>query len=462
MADLAGTSPGTTLWQTRWTAPFLGARRQSTLATGDELLAKTLGGRAEDNRDFWTFAKRRSCRNGHGLYQYPAMMVPDVLRELLASVMSVQPHIRSVLDPFAGSGTIIGASMAKGLDVAAQDINPLAVLMCQVRSGPFHEGVARRRADRTLKVATTTSGARATVSFARREKWFRPRALEELSQLRQAIRAVQERWMRRVLWLCLAETVRRTSNSRTSTYKLHIRTPEDLARTPWPLDTFAQVAERNVNSLAAVKRSLRSLGVGTGRKYPGSVCVRLRDSRKSILGQHDLMITSPPYGDNTSTVPYGQNAYLPLQWIDLDDISPNATREFLSSTYEIDRRSLGGVKLCGSIEGAFGEVLELSPALRAFVRQVARSPRDRSVRVLAFLRDLDATLLPILGALRPNAYMLWTLGNRRVGGVEVPLDRILMELLVGKGVAYVTKLKRRIPQKRVVVQFSCGGFRRGC
>ena len=35
---------------------------------------------------------------------------------------------------------------------------------------------------------------------------------------------------------------------------------------------------------------------------------------------YDLLVTSPPYGDNRTTVPYGQHAFLPLQWVELSDI----------------------------------------------------------------------------------------------------------------------------------------------
>ena len=75
--------------------------------------------------------------------------------------------------------------------------------------------------------------------------------------------------------------------------------------------------------------------------------LRLGDSAElvpPVQGGHDLLVTSPPYGDNPSTVPYGQYSYLPLQWIDLDDIHEDIDSSYLRSTHEIDTRSLGGSK----------------------------------------------------------------------------------------------------------------------
>ena len=181
--------------------------------------------------------------------------------------------------------------------------------------------------------------------------------------------------------------------------------------------------------------------------------IRLGDStelRASASDGHDLLVTSPPYGDNTSTVPYGQYSYLPLQWIDLHDIDESADSGCLRSTCEIDNRSLGGHK-----KNAVEEVqhlLDVSPSLEQTLRRLAELPADRARRVAAFCRDLDASLRVVLTALRPCAYMVWTIGNRRVGGRQVPTDAILEELLAAKGVHLITRLERKIPNKRMATR----------
>src|SRR5208283_3432339 len=78
-------------------------------------------------------------------------------------------------------------------------------------------------------------------------------------------------------------------------------------------------------------------------RYKGRTETYLRSaiSKGSIAREKlDLLVTSPPYGDNRTTVPYGQHSYLPLQWIDLSDIVAGLDNSCLSTTHEIDRRSL--------------------------------------------------------------------------------------------------------------------------
>src|SRR6266487_5709544 len=104
---------------------------------------------------------------------------------------------------------------------------------------------------------------------------------------------------------------------------------------------------------------------------------------------------------------------------------------WLASTHQIDHRSLGG-SLVGALQSQASLRL-LSDALRRTFSALKQQPRDRLVRVAAFFRDLNRALGPILAMLKPNAYMAWTVGNRRVGNRPIPIDTILEELLAARG-----------------------------
>lgn len=58
--------------------------------------------------------------------------------------------------------------------------------------------------------------------------------------------------------------------------------------------------------------------------------------------QADVLMTSPPYGDNKTTVPYGQHSYLPLQWIAHEDIPGAFDETLMERTHRIDLLGLGG------------------------------------------------------------------------------------------------------------------------
>ena len=430
----------------------------------DDRIVHRLEGLSVNDDDYWAFRRRAARRNAHGLTQYPAMMVPSMQAVLLNVVAEADGHIKWVLDPFAGSGTTLVECMRLGLNYVGQDINPLAVLFCRTKAGPFRANELAGTVNDVIKRARADRGRRAEADFPGLEKWFCSKAITELSRIRRAIRGVDHIWDRRVLWTGLAETVRLTCNSRTSTFKLHIRSPDDIrARVVNPLKTFATVVSDITTRLQEEARGLQERGhLCADGCYRGEVVIRLGDSAKLVPEARDgcdLLVTSPPYGDNTSTVPYGQYSYLPLQWIDLQDIDEHADSSYLRSTCEIDSRSLGG-----SRKNAVDQIQHLlasSPSLKETLLRLEQLPADRAGRVAAFCRDLHGTLRPLLNALRQGAFMIWTVGNRCVGGDPVPTDAILEELLAGRGVHLITRIVRKIPNKRMATRNAIAGTMRG-
>ena len=421
------------------------------LSATDDRVVADLECLSRDNGDYWTFRGRAGRKRNQGLVQYPAMMVPEMQAVLMKAVIAADGGVGRVYDPFAGCGTTLVESMRLGLDFVGQDINPLAVLFCRTKCGPFHLRKLSDAVDDVLAWATSDRSRRLEAHFPGLRKWFGSGAITELSRIRRAIRRVDHTWCRRVLWTGLAETVRLTSNSRTSTFKLHVRSADDLAaRTVRPLEVFSSVVADMCERLGEEAGVLREAGYLTrGGHYRGELKIRLGDStaRSGDGIRPDLVVTSPPYGDNTSTVPYGQYSYLPLQWIDLGDIGTEVNRDCLSSTHEIDARSLGGSRKDALEQVA--DLLDVSPSLKDELERLEDFPADRKGRVAAFFRDFDASLDAVSAALRPAGYMIWTIGNRRVGGEPVPSDRILGELLESRNVRLIARIERKIPNKRM-------------
>jgi hypothetical protein len=422
--------------------------------TSDIQIRTKLNALSVSEPNYWSYSGRASRTCVHDYFQYPAMMVPDMLSDLIRVIRGSDPNVKTIYDPFAGSGSVLTETMLLGLDFVGGDINPLAVLLCKAKSGPFCSGQLEDKLDDLLSSVESDNSNRREASFPNLTKWFEPRVVQELSKLRRAIRAEPALWARRFFWVALAETVRRTSNSRTSTFKLHIRTSKDIqSRSLSPVAAFEDVASANIARLDEQSVFLAEQQLLTRGKYKGTTDIFLRSAHLGMNGkQSDLLVTSPPYGDNRTTVPYGQHAYLPLQWIDFGDIDHSADRAFLASTHEIDKRSLGGLR---KVTPESNEELErISPTFSQTLHNLKYCPADRQSRVASFCRDLHRCIKPILDSLRKNAYMVWVIGNRRVGGEEIPMVRIASEFLVGEGSIPILTIKRVIPTKRMALKNS--------
>jgi hypothetical protein len=414
-----------------------------------------------DHEDHWSYGDRGAITNRAALFQYPAMMVADMQRDLMATLLDQSSNGDGpVFDPFVGSGTIVGVGMALGRDVVGWDINPLAILICRVKAGPFHLGAF----DEAVGRAARASSAREALEerFDNWRHWFTEDVARGLTALRRSIRQEPNPACRRFLWTCLAETVRLTSNSRTSTVKLHRRPSTQIDARPDPRDVFKRVAHSNLSKLADAAAELEEEGVLSRGWYQGDVSLRLCDSRqmdwKGPLST--AIVTSPPYGDNTSTVPYGQHSYLPLQWIDLHDIDQTIDDKYLANTYAIDRLSLGGIKHVEASDE--DELRERSVALDNLIASLAMEKRDRRNRVLAFIRDLDDALDVISSCIEIGGCAAWTVGSRRVGGQLVPLAQILTDLAASYDLREIETLERDIPlhRKRMAARNHAGSTMR--
>ncbi len=422
----------------------------------DRELQTRLDGLASLDADYWSFKGNSRREHGHGLFQYPAMMVPQMVEAILDEVSFVHPEIEWVTDPFAGSGTILTESMRKGFSFAGRDVNPLAILLCRTKAGPFFSEAMQAAVDELTGRIAADRGTKMEVDFPGIDKWFELEAKMDISRIRRSIMRESSLASRRFFWVALAETVRLTSNSRTSTFKLHIRPEEEIReREVDAVATFKRVLCRNFQNLESLVKELRENGFLERGRYTGDIAIGLEDTRLPftvVEGKCDVLVTSPPYGDNVSTVPYGQFSYLPLQWIDLADIDPAAQVGYLRTTHEIDFRSLGGSR---RIKPGVPEALTgRSGALGRLLARLSDEPADRALRITAFFRDLNDSLRTILKTLRPGGLMVWVLGNRRVAGKRVPLDRILTELLESFDSVAVAALKRRIHSKRMALKNS--------
>jgi hypothetical protein len=422
----------------------------SPQATERQGLAERLRGLAADDK--WSFNEWMPREHLHGLFQYPAMMVPQMQRELMVALGEEQ-NASCIYDPFVGSGTTMAEAMLLGLDFAGSDINPLAVLLCRTKAGPFQPAAFTRAGDRVLARARASRRTRVELPMDAWNKWFRDDVAVRLLRLRDAIRAESRLAARRFMWVVLAETVRLVSNSRTSTVKLHIRPPDEVStRKIDVLGIFARTLHQTLSRFAEQAATLRDEGLLTNQgHYTGSVEIHLHDVRAAPcpgLAQEPagMLVCSPPYGDNQTTVPYGQHAYLPLQWIDLYDIDECADQRCLATTHAIDAFSVGSPTR-GALDAVIG-IRATSPTLDRTLSALANRPPDRAKRVAAFWRDMDSSFGQIVAGLSPGALMAWTVGNRRVGDMEIPMDRILIELLDHRGAEVLTCLSRQIPDYR--------------
>lgn len=426
----------------------------------DEIICKEIDDLTAENNQVWTSPDHNRREYVHSFFQYPAMMVPVVQKRIIEIITTSKPGIRTVLDPFMGSGTSLVACMERSLNCYGQDINPLAVLVAKARTGPFYFEAIERKKEKLFSRIAKDNSSRIEADFAGLNKWFKKAVILELSKIVRAIRKERTLSIRRFYWVILAETVRLTSNDRTSTFKLHIRSKRDIRqRKILPIGFFKRHFESCLEDIRSYASRLSASGNLSRGAYTGYVNISLRDSKDRVNipkedgGTFDLLVTSPPYGDNKTTVTYGQHCYLPLQWVDLEDIDDKATMDFLRSTSEIDTRGLGGkIQKLGDQE--IQSLFDASPTLENIYDNLKAVDPQKLKKVMSFFWDIKLSICNIHKSLALDSYQVWTIGNRTVAGMEIPNNLILGEFIQHEGSMLIKRITRDILSRRMATRNS--------
>jgi hypothetical protein len=391
--------------------------------------------------------------NLHGLLRYPAMMVPRMQGDIMDAILRKKNARCRVLDPFVGSGTVMTEALMRDLPFTGVDINPLAALVCEAKAA-IDRGADIEGAAQVLLAFLRCDVAEEIIDFPGRSKWFDDQSAIRLGALRRSICSIPDAGARKVMWTIFAETVRLCSNSRTSTYKLHIRRPDDRVSASRVTETF----EINLRQALIRVREYRVLLRSCSKKRPSVkiICEDIRSARlRWSASDHQILVTSPPYGDNQTTIPYGQFSYLALRCIPTTDLPSSIASQLLANTHSLDSVSLGGT-LRGS-EAKEDTARGISSSFDRFVQEAERQGCRREIRkVSSFIGDFCVALQHLRSSTAASAHWVLTTGNRTVAGITVPFDSICRDLIVSLGGKHIASVQRQLPNKRMPSRNSQG------
>lgn len=402
--------------------------------------SETLNGENYSRNDF-----ARSILN------YPAMMVPSVQEPIIETLSVALNKNVSLIDPFMGASNTLVTGMKYGMNVFGQDINPLSILLSQVKTTFYSIEELNDAEKRLISYMNVDTSSDIEITFININKWFTNTIQIELSKIFRAIRNEQSIKIRKFFWVVLAETIRLTSNDRTSTFKMHMRPIEEInSRQISALKTFTSVSKKNIKNIGDYLSVLLSNGHIKNGKYTKNADVVWGDTNAEIKTDKtfNLLVTSPPYGDNQTTVTYGQFSYLPLQWIPIEDIDNTISIDYLKTAQSIDNKSLGG-QIKENVKDIEERVFEKSKTLKRFINQFKDEERKKAEKVTRFINDLDNSIDKMLPKMNKDSFLVWTIGNRNVNKQVVKNDLILKELFTDKGVSLFTDLEREILSKRM-------------
>lgn len=371
------------------------------------------------------FKDYKKSNDIHGTVLYPAVMVAPVQKSILSDIIK-NNEVSSIFDPFHGSGTALYEAMeiSSNMHLVGCDINPLANLITKVKLQGVNSNVFQDIEE--LKNLVNEPKQIYPFSFPYMEKWFREDIMESLTVVRSAIMQINDEQNRLFFWYMLCDVIRKHSNTRSSTYKLHIKEEVSILRIENNvIDNFITSVEKNVNKF--VQKSDNFI------LYKCDVLKKMTDIENRVF---DISITSPPYGENATTVPYGQFSMLPLHIIANNDLELDGWE--LNNYSIIDSCSLGGM----NSEAILSEYEQ--NLVKPYLNKISVLKHTKIIRFFSdyfqFLKELCRVT---------NKYIVLTLGNRTVDRVQINLTDITRVFLESHNFRNINQIQREIPTKRM-------------
>ena len=378
--------------------------------------------------NYWDFSDVVST-GIHKISAYPATMVPDMQNELIKLIKSEDKSVQNILDPFHGSGVTLVEGMKNDLTPIGIDINPLANLITLVKLQGINKNQIKLSNNRIIELLRKESFEFEIHDFYNINKWYREDFIETFSKIRAAIQRERYKNIRQYYWVCLINILKKYSNTRSSTFKLHVKKQKDIdSMSNGIIEDFIKNIEKSYVFLPSfVQYDKKKLYIGKAEE----ILSKFED------GTIDLICTSPPYGDNPTTVTYGQYSILPLFWIDRTDLG-EFDEQLIANYSSIDSNSLGGNQ---RVRSSFE-----SSVLNDFLSRIDDKKQDK---VKNFVLDYLNVMTELVRILKVGKYIVLTLGNRRVDNRVVPLSTITMEYLESNGFILEKMITRNIPKKRM-------------
>ena len=444
------------------------------LTKTDEQLIKSLSALPVD---YWDFKDSDVREYTHGIHSYPAMMVCPISRNILKLVKEIH-DTDTVLDPFAGSGTVLVEGMLSGINnVYGSDINPLALYLSRIKTTHLDINLLQKETQMLferindsydefcLQIDNVDDVMRKVYHLDLTDKkgwgsdapeflnkykadncleieipnfknigyWFKPRVILLLSLIKENINKIHDVSIREFVFVAFSETIRFVSNRRNGEFKMfRMQANKVDAFEPDVIKEFETILNRNVEKMNDFNEACSEIDSDSNVSIFRNSATSLIDIPNNSV---DLVITSPPYGDSRTTVAYGEYSRLSLQWLDLFELTD---KEIMS----IDKTLMGGKKYRNGFEYTIP-----SETLRKSLEIIKDKDLERAGDVYSFYLDLTDAIEAISQKTKSGGYQFWVVGNRRVKDELLMTDVIISEIAKTYNLEHIYTIDRNIINK---------------
>ncbi|MDR3652147.1 MAG: DNA methyltransferase [Paludibacter sp.] len=368
----------------------------------------------------------------HGFHKYPAKMVPQIASALISEFGA---NASLLFDPYCGTGTSLVEANVRGVDSIGSDLNPLAILISKVKTTPIELQTLELHLNDFYKYLFPfryhlNPKDYIVVNFPRIDFWFSKEVKNKLSIIKDYVNSIENIDIKDFFKIAFSHTIRECSFTRNNEFKLY-KMSEDQIKSfnPEPFGIMEEILGMNylgLKSFIEERKNAKTTSLiydfNTIDNIPQSIIID-----KSI----DIVVTSPPYGDSSTTVAYGQFSALSNQWLDL-----------MENGRSLDKNLMGGSRITDLPNFE-------SKVLNKDIEAVKKIDDKRALDVISFYSDYEKSIKNISTVIKPNGYACYVVSNRNVKGNILHTDEITKDFFQQCGFNHINTFYRKISNKRL-------------
>lgn len=357
----------------------------------------------------------------HDIHHYTAKLIPTVPRYFIKAYTEENDII---LDPFCGSGTTLLEARLLKRNAIGIDINPLAKLISEVKTGPIYNDELRNAVGLLKDMLKNKLGMK-YAGVPNMDYWFCKKARIALSKIRFNIESLNGRINHdayNFLLICFSSVIRKSSNADPRIAKIYKskRVIEKIKKgwKPTPIQYYEEALDKNLERIKLLSERLNFtdsyVKVFEGDARKTSMVLKQNGIRKV-----DFIITSPPY---INAQDYFRSYKLELWWLGLATIE---------EVRYLKGQAIGTENISGSDYNSVPK--SENRLLNIIVNRIWKRNRKKSYIVYNYFQNMRSVLKESYNVLKKGGHFCLITGSNTICGVRIPTYRILTDIAEENG-----------------------------
>ncbi len=364
--------------------------------------------------EFWNAGEQKELLI-HKVHVYPAKFPSLIAQKAFEYASNYNYEVNRVADIFCGCGTVAVEACRKGYDFYGCDLNPVAVLLAEVKTTQYKRDEIERIGKKIIDNFNRNEHKDTFQSANERLKyWYVESQYNELYHLKQLIDTFDMSDDYHKLFLCIFSSILKpTSKWLTKSIKPQVDPNKEIHCV---IETFEKQLKIFIKAIEQ-------------EDYKGENEVEIQ--RMNVLDIEkeayvDLVVTSPPY---VTSYEYADLHQLSSLWLGYASNFTDLRKDSIGSQYGADK----------TIQW------ELNDTAKKITEQFPGN--SQGAAIARYYSQMENVVKICCKLLRPQGFCVFVIGDTEYKGIRIENAKSLAESMIRKGFVIQQISKRKIANK---------------